>query len=73
MSDLAATNCSGGCGSFNNNGCSCGNNLIWIILLLCCCGNGSSLFDNGGCGCGNDNNNCMWIVLLLLCCGGCGC
>ena len=31
MSDLAATNCGGcnGCGD-----CGCGNNIIWLIILL---------------------------------------
>lgn len=34
MSDLAATNCGGGC-SCNEGGC---NSILWIIILLCCCG-----------------------------------
>ena len=34
MSDLAATNCGGGC-SCNEGGCG---SILWIILLLCCCG-----------------------------------
>lgn len=68
MSDLAATNCGGGCGC-NEGGCG---SIIWIILLLCCCGNGNSgLFGrNDGCGCGD--NSCMLIILLLFCCGGNG-
>ena len=57
MSDLAATNCGGGC-SCNEGGCGsilcglnsgngCGNDsCLWIILLLFCCG-----------GCGNGNGN----------------
>ena len=50
MSDLTATNC--GC----NDGCGCGNSIIWIILLLCCCGgNNGSAFSNNGCGCGGNN------------------
>ena len=65
MSDLAATNCGGGC-SCNEGGCG---SILWIILLLCCCdGNGCGL--NSGIGCGNDS--CLWIILLLFCCGGCG-
>ncbi len=66
MSDLAATNCGGGCSCGNNCGCS----IIWIIILLSCfCGNGnSSLFGGNDC---DDNNGCMWIILLLLFCG-CG-
>ena len=65
MSDLAATNCGGGC-SCNEGGCG---SILWIILLLCCCGgNGCGL--NSGNGCGNDS--CLWIILLLFCCGGCG-
>ena len=40
MSDLAATNCGGGC-SCNEGGCG---SILWIILLLCCCGgNGCGL------------------------------
>lgn len=71
MSDLAATNC--GC-SCNEGGC---NSILWIIILLSCCGNGTSLL--GGSGCGSGMNGCcdnLWIILLLLCCcgngGGCG-
>lgn len=71
MSDLAATNC--GC----NDGCGC-NSIIWIIILLSCCGNGTSLFNSNNDGC---DNSCIWIILLLLFCGngmgsgrsGCGC
>lgn len=72
MSDLTATNCGGGCNSFDG-GCNC----IWIILiLLFCCGG------NNGFGCGNNNDcSCIWIILILLCCYGdrdrdrigCGC
>ena len=72
MSDLASTGC--GCGNDcqENNGC---NSVLWIILLLCCCGNGNGCFggNNGGC-------DCLWIIILLCCCGngfgnngGCGC
>ena len=65
MSDLAATNC--GCGCDDNcgrNGSCCGNNWIWILILL---------FGCGGCGNGCDSdNNCCLLILLLLCCGGCG-
>ena len=45
MSDLSATNCSGGCSTFmdHNDNCGC-SSLIWIIILLSLCGN--------GCGCG---------------------
>ncbi|MFR3137276.1 MAG: chorion class high-cysteine HCB protein 13 [Lachnospira pectinoschiza] len=57
MSDLAATNCGGcnGCGD-----CGCGNNIIWLIILLL-------LFDGNGYGCGNGcgNNNCIWLICLL--------
>ena len=44
MSDVAATNCGGGCscGGGSNNNC-----LIIILLLLCCGGCGGF---NGGCG-----------------------
>lgn len=68
MSDLAATNCGGGCGC--NDGCG---SILWIILLLSCfCnGNGSSIFGGNGCGC-ESNNSCLWIILLLLCCNGNG-
>ena len=66
MSDLAATNCGGGC-SCNEGGC---NSILWIIILLCCCGgNGGFCGGNNGCG---GNNDCLWIILLLFCCGGCG-
>ena len=66
MSDLAATNCGGGC-SCNEGGC---NSILWIIILLCCCGgNGGFCVGNNGCG---GNNDCLWIILLLFCCGGCG-
>ena len=43
MSDLAATNC--GC----SNGCaggSCGNNILFLLLILCACGG----WGNGSCG-----------------------
>jgi hypothetical protein len=78
MSDLAATNCGGGCG-FGNGENSC-SNLIWILLILSCCGN-SSLFGGSDCGCDSGNNSCLWILILLFCCGGnlfggnggCGC
>lgn len=69
MSDLAATNCGGGCG-FSNNDNGCGN-LIWIIILLFCCNGHGSIF--GG-DCDNDcgHNSCLWILILLFCCGGFG-
>ena len=58
MSDLAATNCGGGC-SCNEGGC---NSILWIIILLCCCGGNNDclwiillLFCCGGCG---GNNGC---------------
>ena len=65
MSDLAATNCGGGCGCDNNN-----NSCFIIILLLLCCGggcgsSGSGFFGGGDCGC----NSIIWIILLLCCCG----
>ena len=58
MSDLAATNCGGGC-SCNEGGCG---SILWIILLLCCCGN------NNGCGIGSGTGG-GWKpprVLLLI-------
>ena len=56
MSDLAATNCGGGC-SCNEGGC---NSILWIIILLCCCGgNGGFCGGNNGCG---GNNDCLWII-----------
>ena len=67
MSDLAATNCGGGCGCENNSGMGC-NSIIWIILLLCCCGNGNGLFGGrNDCGC---DNNMFIIIILLFCCNG---
>ena len=63
MSDLAATNC--GCGCEDRLGCS---SIIWILLLLCCCGNGSGFFGRGD-GCGNGCES-IWIILLILCCCG---
>ncbi|MCD8011193.1 MAG: chorion class high-cysteine HCB protein 13 [Lachnospiraceae bacterium] len=65
MSDLAATNCNGGCGCDSGNSCS---SLIFILLILFCC---------GGCGngCGENGMNCdAWIIILLLlfCCNGNG-
>ena len=84
MSDLTATNC--GCNTsttYGNNGCGCGNNFIWIILLLSCCGGNNGLFGGGnGCGnsCGNGcgmgfggGNSCEWLIWILLIscfCGG---
>ena len=62
MSDLAATNC----GCDDRNGCS---SIIWILLLLCCCGNGHGFFGGDGCGNGCDS---IWIILLILCCCGNG-
>ena len=65
MSDVAATNCGGGCscGGGSNNSC-----LIIILLLLCCGGCGGF---NGGCGdgcggCGNDcgGSSALWIIIL---------
>ena len=56
MSDLAATNCGGGC-SCNEGGCG---SILWIILLLCCCG-GNNGICGGNNGCGND---CLWIIIL---------
>ena len=72
MSDLAATGCGSSCG---NSNCGCGNNFIWIILLLCCCNGENGLLGSGDCGCGceGNNNSCLWIIILLFCCGGCGC
>ena len=79
MSDLAATNCGNGCSERSGG---CGGNIIWILLLLSCCGNGnrSTFGSECGCGCGcdgglfggNDDNCCslIWILLLLSCCGG---
>ena len=61
MSDLSAANC--GCN--NNDGRNSGffgNNLIWIILLLSCFGNGNGLSlanDNG-------NSSCDWLIWILL-------
>lgn len=70
MSDIAATNCGCEC-SGGNNGCG---NLIWILLIMCCCGNGCGGCEHSGsCGCGfGGNNGCdwIWIILLLNCCGG---
>ena len=69
MSDLTATNC--GCSNssnWSNNGC-CGNNFIWIILLLFCCnGNGSGLLGGNSCGCDDNcnNNSCDWLIWILL-------
>lgn len=69
MSDLAATNC--GCDCDNRvRGGFFGGNCIWIILLLCCCGDGfGGGFGGDGCGNGCD---WIWIILLLCCCGGNG-
>lgn len=44
-----------------NNG-FCGNNCLWIIILLvlfCGCGNMNGICgnNNGGCGCGCERNN----------------
>ncbi|HHT83727.1 MAG TPA: chorion class high-cysteine HCB protein 13 [Clostridiales bacterium] len=54
-------NCgSGFCG---NNCCEC---LIWLLLILCCCGNGCGFGGFGGHGC-----NCLiWLILILCCCCG---
>ena len=75
MSDLAATNC--GCGNSCGNG-SCGNNILFLLLILCACGGcgnddgcgnnglfGMGNFGDGGCGC------LIWILLLSCICGGC--
>ena len=44
-----------------NNG-FCGNNCLWIIILLilfCGCGNNGICGNNNGCGCGYErDNNC---------------
>ena len=70
MSDLAATNCqtscNTGCGWNMGSGCN-GTSIIWILLLLCWCGNGSSGFGgNDGC---NGCDSILWILLLLCWCG----
>lgn len=83
MSDLTAANCS----CTDTLGCStcksgCGNNMIWVILLLL-------LASNNGCnsGCGNNGigllnnsksscNLLIWVLLISCFCGkgiGCGC
>ena len=71
MSDLAATNCGGGCGCEGGN-----NNCLWLILILLFCGGCGSNFNSGNdCGCGGGcggfgGNNLIWILILLCCCGG---
>ena len=56
MSDLAATNCGGGC-SCNEGGCG---SILWIILLLCCCG-------GNGCGLNSGNGWEMTAAFGLSC------
>ena len=72
MSDLAATNCGGGCGCEGGN-----NSCLWLILILLFCGGCGSNFGNicgnNDCGCGNgcgNGNSLIWILLLLCFCGG---
>lgn len=45
----------GNCGC---NGGNCGCNTLWLLLLLCCCGNGANLCD------------LLPLLLILCCCGG---
>ena len=62
---------------FNHGNCGCGNgcnDILWLILLLCCCGGG------GDCGCGNgcyDKKGCdccdFILLYMLINCLGCGC
>ncbi|MDI9242363.1 chorion class high-cysteine HCB protein 13 [Fusibacillus kribbianus] len=67
MSDLAATNC----GCPNNGGCSSGgNNILFLLLILCLCGHGDcddncgfgfgSFFGGDGC------NSCSWLIWILI-------
>lgn len=70
MSDISASHC--GCDRpQENNGCG---GILWLIILLCICGNGSS--GSNGCGmnfCGGGEGGCesiIWILILLSCCGG---
>ena len=44
----------------------CGNDCLWLLLLLFCCGGNKC----GGC----NIESILWIYLILCCCGnGCGC
>lgn len=69
MSDISASHC--GCDRpQENNGCG---GILWLIILLCICGNGSS--GSNGCGmnfCGGEGGceSIIWILILLSCCGG---
>ncbi|MDY5806770.1 MAG: chorion class high-cysteine HCB protein 13 [Lachnospira sp.] len=70
MSDLAATNCGGGCSE-----CGGMSSCFWIIILLllcggCGCNGGSGVFRSGG-DCDN-GCSCIWIIILLFFCGGMG-
>ncbi|MCI8625374.1 MAG: hypothetical protein HFI40_03695 [Lachnospiraceae bacterium] len=77
MSDLAATNCGGGCGCEGG-----GNSCLWLILILLFCGGCGGNFGNlcggndcgcgGGCGGNGGGTSLIWILILLCCCGGNG-
>lgn len=45
---------------------------IWILLLLCCCGDGFGGCDTAGCDGGFGGNMSCMLPLLLCCCGGGG-
>lgn len=65
MSDLAATNCGGGCNNIGG-----GNSCLWLILILIFCGGcgngiGGGFMNDGDCGC----NSLIWILLILCFCG----
>lgn len=54
-------------------GCGGDSSCLWILILLCCCGNGiGGTSCGGGCGGGCGDSSWLWILILLCCCGGCG-
>ncbi|MCI7275982.1 MAG: hypothetical protein PUF59_05055 [Lachnospiraceae bacterium] len=77
MSDLSSS-CGCGCGCERSG---CGNNTLFLILiLLCCTGDGcfggiGNAFNGGGCGGNNSCDLLIWILLISCLCGnnsGCG-
>lgn len=51
-------------GFMGNGSCGCSGcgNILWLLLILCCCGNGCN-----SCIC-----DILPLLLILCCCGCCG-
>ena len=68
MSDLAATNCGGGC-SCNEGGCG---SILWIIIIAVLLRWQRLRILWQFRHMAAEMTAALWIILLLFCCGGCG-